>query len=91
MIELLTNAGNDQYGRVSSETAQLSEPTDPLRFSYDDEGYALAEASARVVLSELENSTNLVFWNGNGLEGTDHPPLPNDSGKVHADSIVTTI
>jgi len=61
MIELLTHAGNDQYGRVSSETAQLSEPTDPLRFSYDDEGYALAEARARVVLSELENSTNLVF------------------------------
>src|SRR6266446_7030675 len=89
MIELLTNAGNDQYGCVSPETAQLLESTNPFRLSNENERYSLAEARARVVLSELENSTNLVFWNGNRFESTDHPPLPNDTGKVHADWVVT--
>src|SRR3989442_11744407 len=31
---------------------------------------------------------NLGFWNGTGFESADHPPLPNDSRKFHAHSVV---
>ncbi len=89
MIEPLTHAGNDQYGCISLETAQLSKSTNPFRLSDENERYSLAETRARVMLSELQNSTNLILLNRDRFESTDHTPLSNDSGKVHADWVVT--
>ena len=53
MIELLAHSGNDQYGGISPETAQLSESTNPFRLSDENERYSLTKTRARVVLSEL--------------------------------------
>jgi hypothetical protein len=84
MVKLLAHAGNNEYWCVSPETVHFLESVYYIRLRDEDEGYSLAETSARIVLSQFQYSTNLGFRDGNGFEGADHPPLPNHSGKFHA-------
>ncbi len=57
---------------------------DPFRLRDKNERNSLAETSARIVLSQFEDPTNLGLWDWNGFESTYHSPLSNDSGKFHA-------
>src|SRR5205823_15105459 len=57
---------------------------DPLRLSYDDKGHALAETSAWIVLRQFNYTTDLLLWNRQRFERSDHPPLPNHPLEFHA-------
>ena|SRR2546425_5154646 len=53
VVELLAHARNDKYRRISTETVLFLESTDSFGLRNDDECHSLAEASARIVLSQF--------------------------------------
>jgi hypothetical protein len=53
VVELLAHARNDQYRRISTETVLFLESTDSFGLRNEDECHSLAEASARIMLSQF--------------------------------------
>src|SRR6266516_4686983 len=84
MIELLTDTRHHKYRGVSSQPVQFPKSLNSFRFGYDDECHALAESSARIVLSKFDYSAKLLLWNSHWSERTEHSPLSNNPFEFHA-------